>query len=92
MVYSKNTYYVFVLYVLPRRKMMGKAKNYHVIPSLELKKLIESENIVLKKGSESTLNIFVYPDEENKKWLYRNKGQEIDLTMYWNSFEGLYGS
>ena len=26
MIYSENTYYVFVLYVLPRRKMLGKAK------------------------------------------------------------------
>lgn len=92
MVYSENTYYVFVLYVLPRRKMLKKAKNYLVIPSLDLKELIESGEIVLKQGSDNILNIFVYPDEENNKWVYRNKGKEIDLTKYWNNFSELYGS
>jgi hypothetical protein len=92
MVYSDNTYYIFVLYVLPRRKMLGKAKNYLVIPSLDLKKMIESNEIVLKKGSDTILNIFIYPYEENKKWVYRNKGQEIDFTKYWNEFSALYGS
>ena len=92
MVYSENTYYVFVLYVLPRRKMLKKAKNYLVIPSLDLKELIESGEIVLKQGSDNILNIFVYPDEENNKWVYRNKGKEINLTKYWNNFSELYGS
>ena len=92
MIYSENTYYVFVLYVLPRRKMLGKAKNYLVIPSLDLKKMIESGAIAQKKGSNNILNIFVYPNEENKKWVYRNKGQEIDLTRYWNEFVALHGS
>ena len=92
MVYSANTYYVFVLYVLPRRKMLGKAKNYLVIPSLELKKLIENGDIALKKGSENILNIFVYPDESNNSWLYKNKGKVVDLTQYWNNFESLHGS
>ena len=45
MVYSPNTMYVFVMYVLPRRKMLSKTKNYLVIPSLELKELIENENL-----------------------------------------------
>lgn len=92
MVYSENTYYVFVLYVLPRRKMLGKAKNYLVIPSLDLKEMIESGAIALKKNSENILNIFVYPDEERKRWVYRNKGQEIDWTKYWNEFSDIYGS
>lgn len=91
MIYSENTYYVFVLYVLPRRKMLGKAKNYIVIPSLDLKNMIESGDIVLKKNSKDILNIFIYPDEENKKWTYKNKGNEIDLSKYWNAFKGLYG-
>ncbi len=91
MVYSENTYYVFVLYVLPRRKMLGKANNYLVIPSLDLKQMIESESIALKNGSDNILNIFIYPDEEDKRWVYRNKGQEIDLTQYWNRFGELYG-
>lgn len=92
MIYSENTYYIFVLYVLPRRKMLGKAKNYLIIPSLDLKEMIETGAIALKKGSDNILNIFVYPDEENKKWVYKNKGQEIDLTRYWNDFDDLYSS
>jgi len=73
MIYSENKFYVFVLYVLPRRKMLGKAKNYLVVPSLDLERMIGSGQIVLKKGSDDILNIFVYPNEENKKWVYRNK-------------------
>lgn len=92
MVYSENTYYIFVLYVLPRRKMLEKSKNYLVIPSLDLKTMIEEGEIALKKGSDNILNIFVYPDEKNKKWIYRNKGQEIDFTKYWNIFDGMFGS
>jgi len=92
MIYSENTFYVFVLYVLPRRKMLGKAKNYLVVPSLDLERMIESGQIVLKKGSDDILNIFVYPNEENKKWVYRNKGSEIDLTGYWNDFGRIIGS
>ena len=92
MVYSENTYYIFVLFVLPRRKMLGKAKNYLIIPSLDLKEMIESNNIALKQNSDNILNIFIYPDEENKKWIYRNKSKEIDFTKYWNNFTSLYGS
>ncbi len=92
MIYSANTYYVFVLYVLPRRKMLGKAKNYLVIPSLDLKEMIESGDIVMKNGSDNIMNIFVYPDEESGKWIYKNKGQELDLTKYWNQFDVLYGT
>jgi len=91
MVYSANTYYVFVLYVLPRRKMLGKAKNYLVVPSLELKKLIADGDLALKKGSENIFNIFIYPDESKKLWIYKNKGKEVDLTQYWNNYELLDG-
>ena len=91
MVYSQNTYYIFVLYILPRRKMLGKSKNYLIIPSLDLKEMIESNSIALKKGSENILNIFIYPNEENKKWIYRNKGKEIDFTNYWNEFSNICG-
>ena len=41
MEYSPNTAYIFVLYTLPRRKMLGRARNYLVIPSLKLKEWIE---------------------------------------------------
>jgi hypothetical protein len=92
MIYSENTYYIFVLYVLPRRKMLGRAKNYLIIPSLDLKRMIELEEIASKKGNDDILNIFIYPDEESKNWIYRNKGQGINLTKYWNNFDELYGS
>ncbi|WP_372777388.1 hypothetical protein [Litorivivens sp.] len=92
MIYHENTYYVFVLYVLPRRKMMGKAKNYLVIPSLDLQSMIESGSIVSKQGNENILNIFIYPDESEKTWKYKNKGQEVNLTKYWNSFGCMHGS
>ena len=58
MVYSKNTFYVFVLYVLPRRKMMGKSKNFLVIPSLDLEKYIKNESIVSKQSDKNCLNNF----------------------------------
>ena len=48
MIYSENTFYIFVLYVLPRRKMMGKSKNFLIIPSTDLKNYV-SENFVPKK-------------------------------------------
>jgi len=89
MVYSKNTVYVFVLYVMPRRRMMGKAKNYLFIPSLDLKQWIESGDFETKTGDSDIINVFVYPDEGEGKWRYRNKGKTIDLTPYWNNFEML---
>lgn len=92
MVYSENSYYIFVLYVLPRRKMLGKTKNYLVVPSCDLKKMIESKRIVPKQGSENILSLFIYPDEKHNKWFYRNKGREIEFTKYWNNFELLKGS
>ena len=87
MIYSENTFYVFVLYVLPRRKMMGKSKNFLVIPSLDLKEYIENKYIVSKKNDDNCLNIFIYPLLDEKKWIYKNKGCELDLTRYWNNFD-----
>ena len=89
MVYSKNTFYIFVLYVLPRRKMMGKRKNYLIIPSLDLKKMISNNKLSSKKSDSNVLNIFIYPDIENNKWMYKGKGRTVDLTKYWNNFKYL---
>ena len=85
MIYSKNTFYIFVLYVLPRRKMMGKSKNFLIIPSTDLKNYV-SENFVPKKNDENCLNLFIYPNEKDKTWIYKNKGSTPDLTSYWNNF------
>ena len=87
MVYSKNTFYIIVLYVLPRRRMMGKRKNYLIIPSLDLKEMIKSKSIVPKKGDSNIFNIFIYPNKEKKEWLYKGKGKIKDLTKYWNNFD-----
>lgn len=87
MIYSENTFYVFVLYVLPRRKMMGKSKNFLVIPSLDLKEFIDNKYIVSKKNDDNCLNIFIYPLLDENKWIYKNKDSEIDLTRYWNNFD-----
>ena len=86
MVYSENTIYIFVLYVLPRKKMLGKAKNYLVLPSLILKQWIESGKLATKSGNDDIVNFFVYPNEEQKSWIYKNKGKELNLTEYWNNF------
>ena len=85
MIYSKNTFYIFVLYVLPRRKMMGKSKNFLIIPSTDLKNYV-SENFVPKKNDENCLNLFIYPNEKDKTWIYKNKGSTLDLTSHWNNF------
>ena len=85
MIYSKNTFYIFVLYVLPRRKMMGKSKNFLIIPSSDLKNYV-SENFVPKKNDENCLNLFIYPNEKDKTWIYKNKGSTLDLTSHWNNF------
>ncbi|MBL7131431.1 MAG: hypothetical protein ISS45_08545 [Candidatus Omnitrophica bacterium] len=87
MVYTENTTYIFVLYTLPRRKLMGKAKNYLVIPSLKIKEWVSKGLLPFKQGTKNTINFFVYPDFENLKWAFRNKGKEIDLTKYWNNFK-----
>ena len=85
MIYSENTFYIFVLYVLPRRKMMGKSKNFLIIPSTDLKNYV-SENFVPKKNDENCLNLFIYPNEKDKTWIYKNKGSTLDLTSHWNNF------
>ena len=85
MIYSKNTFYIFVLYVLPRRKMMGKSKNFLIIQSTDLKNYV-SENFVPKKNDENCLNLFIYPNEKDKTWIYKNKGSTLDLTSHWNNF------
>ena len=84
-IYSENTFYIFVLYVLPRRKMMGKSKNFLIIPSIDLKNYV-SENFVPKKNDENCLNLFIYPNEKDKTWIYKNKGSTLDLTSHWNNF------
>ena len=85
MIYSENTFYIFVLYVLPRKKMMGKSKNFLIIPSTDLKNYV-SENFVPKKNDKNCLNLFIYPNEKDKTWIYKNKGSTLDLTSHWNNF------
>lgn len=89
MVYSNNTFYIFVCKVLGRRRLMGKSFNCLVIPSLKLKDWIDSRQIASKRGNKNILNIFVYPGFKNRKWVYRNKGRQLDLTKYWNNFKSL---
>ena len=86
MVYSKNTFYIFVLYILPRRRMMGKSKNYLLIPSLDIESYISEGIFVPKQNNENCFNVFIYPNEKDKTWIYKNKGKSIDLTKYWNNF------
>lgn len=86
MVYDKNVYYVFVCYTMPRRKLMGKSQNFFVIPSLILKKWIESGDIAYKGKQKNILNIFLYPNFKTGFWQYKNKGKQIDWTEYWNDF------
>ena len=85
MIYSENTFYIFVLYVLPRKKMMGKSKNFLIIPSTDLKNYV-SENFVPKKNDKNCLNLFIYPNEKDRTWIYKNKGSTLDLTSHWNNF------
>lgn len=86
LVYRNNIFYVFVLYTLPRRKFMGKAKNYLIVPSLILQGWIQSGTLATKEGNNNIINVFIYPDFERRCWLYRNKGKTIDLTQYWNNY------
>jgi len=89
MIYSNNTFYIFVCKTLARRRFMGESFNYLVIPSLNLKNWIESGQIISQRGNPNKLNIFLYPDPENRRWIYKNKGKELDWTKYWNNFESL---
>ena len=87
---SENTIYIFVLYVLPGGPMLGKTKNYLVIPSLILKQWIKARSLATKSGNDDIVNFFVYPSEKEKVWIYKNKTKEIDLTRYWNNFGPLH--
>ena len=89
LLYGQGIVYVFVLYTLPRRKFMGRAKNFLVVPSMAIRDWVTARTLVTKKGNANIINLFVYPDFENKKWVYRNKGREIDLTPFWNNFAPL---
>ena len=89
MIYNKDTFYIFVLFILPRRRMMGKNKNYLIIPSLILEKYIKNNEIASKATDNNILNIFIYPDLINKNWIYRNKQKEIDFTIFWNNFTSI---
>lgn len=86
MIYSENTFYIFVCATMSRRQFMGKNENYIVVPSLDLKRWISNNAIVSKQGDENCLNIFLYPDQEKKRWIYKNIGKELDWTSYWNNF------
>lgn len=86
LVYSKNIFYVFVCVGLARR-FMGQNNNFLIVPSLKLKEWVRSEKLARKKNESGIFNIFVYPDLDNKKWVYKNKGKMIDLTDFWNKFD-----
>lgn len=87
MIYTRNTFYVFVCITMERRQFMGRANNYIIIPSLQIRKWVESRDIVSKEGNDDCLNIFLYPYQNTKEWKYRNKGKELDWTSYRNNFE-----
>jgi hypothetical protein len=89
LIFSKNTYYIFVCKLYGRRQFMQKSMNMLVIPSLKLKKWVETGRIARKKSNADIFNIFVYPYEKERRWVYRNKGKEIDWTSYWNNFNFL---
>ena len=86
MQYGENIYYILVPYTLSRRIFMRKRKNFLVLPSLHIKKWIDSRKFVTKEGDDDTINVFVYPNMDEETWTYRNKGKEVDLTPYWNNF------
>jgi len=86
MVYSKNTFYIFVALPLNRRQFMGKVENYFVVSSLEIKKWISEKKIASKEGDDNIFDLYIFSDRENKKWLYKNKGKQLDWTKYWNNF------
>jgi hypothetical protein len=86
MVYSANTFYIFVCYTLGRRQFMSKTYNYFIVPSLHIKQWINDGILVTKKNDSDCFNVFLYPDEDSKCWEYRNKGKKIDWSPYWNNF------
>ncbi len=84
--FSRNIYYIFVCKSLGRRKFMQRKHNFLVIDSLQLKRWIKSGTIPTKKNNDNILNFFIYPNEEEKTWMFRNKGKTIELTSFWNNF------
>jgi len=89
MIYSKNTFYIFVCKSLGRRKFMGRKFNFLVIPSEMIKKWVKNKSLAEKKNDSGVVNLFIYPNFDSKKWIYKNKGKSLDLTEYWNNFEQL---
>ena len=65
---------------------MGKAENYFVVSSLEIKKWLSEKKIVAKEGYDNIFDLYIFPDQENKKWTYKNKRNQLDWTKYWNNF------
>lgn len=39
-----------------------------------------------KKNNKDCVSILIYPDDENSTWIYKNKGNILDLKYYWNNF------
>ena len=74
--YDENTHYIFVCRGISPKNFMGKQANVLIVPSLEIKKWINNNLVAPKKSDPNILNIFIYPDEENKTWTYRNKGKK----------------
>ncbi|MFH1061876.1 MAG: hypothetical protein V1747_03200 [Candidatus Omnitrophota bacterium] len=93
MIYSDKTFYVFVCFTMPRRQFMQSKRNFFLVPSMQLKKWIDRKELSSKKGNDNCFNIFLYPNEKEKTWIYKNKGKYFDWTKYWNNFECLeYGT
>ena len=87
--YGKNIFYIFVCMTLNRRTFMGKRHNFFIIPSLLIKEWLGKGMIPSKKNNDDCLNIFLYPDEHKKCWIYKNKGKQLNWTFYWNNFKPL---
>jgi hypothetical protein len=83
MVYTKNTYYVFVCKSLGRRTFMGKKYNFLVVPSLDIKKWIAKKKILPKGSNKDVYSLLIFPDVDKKKWIHRNLKKELNLTKYW---------
>jgi len=88
MKFSKNTYYIFVCLVPARRRLMGKGKHFFVVPSMDIKKWIDNDEVATKSTNPDIMNIFLYPDSENKTWKYKGRDDKmIPWTKYWNNFD-----
>lgn len=99
MFYSDNTYYIFNCFVNERRTFMGKKRNFLVIHSNKIKSWIKNRDVLVSEKKKSdgkktaAIRFFVYPDFQNKKWVYRGgvktTKKTIDLTKYLNNFDDL---